>query len=221
MENERSQYADVFNHDAQACGYDKEVQDESNPVRHGYIKTLSRVAAAVNSIHNANILELGSGTGNLTTLFKGFSQVVCVDISAKMHEQAKEKLGRNTKVEYVRADILEFCSAVKKVDVIASSYALHHLTANEKVVLLKSLSKAINHGGAIVIGDLMFKDETSREATLKEFTSMGNLDLVNEIKAEFYWDASQAVALLRDLGFEVGCEQTGTLSWVLVAKSQA
>lgn len=54
------------------------------------------------------VLDLGCGTGNLTVLLAGrvgaAGRVWAVDISPAMLERAREKLGDNPRVEWVRAD---------------------------------------------------------------------------------------------------------------------
>jgi hypothetical protein len=43
----RSKYADYFNHDADAAGYDQDVQNERDPIRAGYRAVLRWVADKV------------------------------------------------------------------------------------------------------------------------------------------------------------------------------
>ncbi len=64
----RSRFADTFNHDADAPGYDKDVSNEVDPIRAGYTALLDWTARSARIDQRHDVLELGAGTGNLTRL---------------------------------------------------------------------------------------------------------------------------------------------------------
>ena len=88
----KSQHGDYFNHDDQADGYDADVLDEGNPIRAGYREVLSWVPEISAVAKGESVLDLGCGTGNLSLLLPPFGRLVCVDISEKMLERARQKL---------------------------------------------------------------------------------------------------------------------------------
>jgi SAM-dependent methyltransferase len=90
----RSRHADRFNHDEDAPEYDLDVRNEEDPIRAGYAELLEWVAREASIGPDARVLELGSGTGNLTALLPPARELLCVDISGAMTHLAREKLAR-------------------------------------------------------------------------------------------------------------------------------
>ena len=85
----KSQHSEKFNHDDQAHLYDEEVKNIIDPVREGYSKTLDEIIRFAKINEELEILELGSGTGNLTTKIEKCKNIVCVDLSEKMNNESK------------------------------------------------------------------------------------------------------------------------------------
>src|SRR5262249_12409660 len=131
----RSRHSDTFNHDADAPGYDADVVDESQPIRAGYGALLDWIARSADVAPSHHVLELGAGTGNLTARLPPAARLVAVDVSAEMLAIAKRKIPRP--VEWVLDDLLGyFDGRVDRFDRFVSTYAIHHLVADEKVELL-------------------------------------------------------------------------------------
>jgi putative AdoMet-dependent methyltransferase len=209
----RSRHVDRFNHDAEADGYDAHVADESNPVRDGYDATLDWVVERAAVGRDDTVVDLGTGTGNLAARLGPSAHLVCVDVSTGMLEIAKRKLPRTT--EFVEADLLEFVDRAPECDAVVSTYAIHHLTANEKIALLDGLFARLRPGGRIAIGDLMVADRGS-VAGLRE--ALAHPDVEEMFADEFPWFVDDGRRYLEALGFEdVRAEQTGVLSWGLSA----
>jgi putative AdoMet-dependent methyltransferase len=213
----RSQYVDEFNHDDWAAGYDKDVQNETNPIRAGYGDLLGWVAKRINESAARTVVDLGSGTGNLISLISEPVAIIAVDTSSKMHEVARAKLlGRS--IEYVKDDILAFVTEkLEPCNAITSTYALHHLTPEEKQICLKAMASKLNPGGQIVIGDLMFENEASMNEVVETFVERGQTHIVRDIQDEFFWDIERDCNVLTACGLTVSTEQFSDLSWVFVA----
>ena len=209
----RSRHVDRFNHDAEADGYDVDVADESNPVRDGYDATLDWVIEHAAVGRDDTVIDLGTGTGNLAARLGPHARLVCVDVSTGMLAVAKTKLPRAT--EYVEADLLEFVDRAPECDAVVSTYAIHHLAADEKIALLDGLFLRLRPGGRIAIGDLMVADR-SAVAGLRE--TLAHADVEEMFADEFPWFVDDGRRYLEALGFDgVRAEQTGVLSWGLSA----
>jgi ubiquinone/menaquinone biosynthesis C-methylase UbiE len=209
----RSRHVDRFNHDAEVAGYDADVADESNPVRDGYAATLDWVIARAAAGRDDVVVDLGTGTGNLSARLGPVGRLVCVDVSTGMLSVAREKLPPET--EYVEADLLEFVDAAPSCNVVISTYAIHHLTAGEKIVLLDGLFRSLRAGGRIAIGDLMV---ASADAVTDLRARLSHPDVDEMFADEFPWFVDDARRDLARIGFtRVRAEQTGVLSWVLTA----
>ena len=104
----QSQYGHVYNHDPWAHNYDRNVQNEDDPIRTGYEATLNCVIEQAKIQPADCVLELGSGTGNLTVRIPECRQITCVDLSEKMTTQARAKLAGRTNIHFVQADVLAY-----------------------------------------------------------------------------------------------------------------
>ena len=126
-------------------GYDDHVADESNPVRNGYAATLDWVIEHAAVGRDDVVVDLGTGTGNLAVRLGPVGRLVCVDVSTGMLAVARQAA---PETEYVEADLLEFVDRAPECDVVISTYAIHHLIAEEKVALLEGSSVACAPAGS-------------------------------------------------------------------------
>ncbi len=214
-----SRHVGRFNHDRQAERYDQDVADEDHPVRDGYAAALAWVANEVSRTDGA-ILELGTGTGNLTRRLASGRQLTCVDISAAMLEQAKRKLsGRAQQPQFVVQDLLGFFATnTMRYGVVVSTFAVHHLEQDEKQNLFSKIREVLHRPGVAVFADLMFAGGPAREQFLQQCRQFGRQSLAAEIEDEFYWDIDAQSRALGDLGFNVETQCFGPLIWGLVAR---
>lgn len=218
----RSKYVDKFNHDDDAPYYDEDVLIETHPIRAGYSELLDWVAAKVQARVPGRVLELGSGTGNLTIRLPHVKELTCVDISTQMQRIAQDKLTASPHISYVAADILEFFDQLdNKFDAVVSTYTIHHLTAAEKQLLFEKIEHALAVGGLALFGDLMFENREKRATYLANCRRSGQEQLAQDIEDEFFWDVEQSLHQLQALGFAVQAQQFSALSWGLAAHKPA
>ena len=62
----RSSHVDIYNHDEDAATYDQDVLRSEDPIREGYTQVLDWVVQNAAITEDSAVVELGSGTGNLT-----------------------------------------------------------------------------------------------------------------------------------------------------------
>lgn len=207
----RSRFADAAVHDAQAARYDSLVRNEAHPIRAGYGACLDWVAARVEPLDA--VLDLGTGTGNLALRLPP-CRLVCVDLSTGMTRLARAKLPHD--VTFVQADLLAYFDAPRgPFDAVVSTYALHHLTDDEKGVLLDRVRSALAPLGRAVFGDLMFENAAERERLLAKYAAEPTV--ADAIREEFPWDLATAVPQLKRLGFAVETVRFSELSWGVAA----
>jgi ubiquinone/menaquinone biosynthesis C-methylase UbiE len=104
-------------------------------------------------------VDLGAGTGFVTTALAPLvSSVLAVDISASMSASLAERAARDglANVSAEVHDLREFQLPPASVDLVVSSYALHHLADPDKRALVARAARWLRPGGRLVIADMMF-----------------------------------------------------------------
>lgn len=212
----RSQYADHFNHDEEAEGYDQEVSNEQDPIRAGYQQLLHWVLQTAQITPTSRVLDLGTGTGNLAQLIPDCQHLDCVDISAKMLDLARPKLGHLSSVRFIQADLLEAFELdldLGGYDAVISTYGIHHLTEPEKSLLFERIWDCLHPGGRVVFGDLMLTTATQADSKAQEYGEAGHPEVAEGIREEFFWQIDTAQVQLQGLGFQVQVRPFSDLSW--------
>ena len=120
-------------------------------------------------------LDLGVGTGVFSKLLLEKypnSEVVAVDGAASMLELAEIRLGElGQRVEWVLSDFKAMPAMATKpetFDVVISSYALHHLDAQEKLDVLKSAVRAMKPAGWFLNADIVVAEASDVERRIQE-----------------------------------------------------
>lgn len=146
--------------DLWADGYDKTVQvsEESGVYPFaGYRAILNAIFKEVMGKENARVLDIGFGTGVLTSkLYDHGHQIDGIDFSSQMIALAQPKMPDANLVEWDITNGLPEDIQAKKYDYIVSTYALHHLTDNEKGQFIQMLLPMLKEEGKILIGDIAF-----------------------------------------------------------------
>jgi len=210
----RSIHADTFNHDEEADGYDEDVTHEENPIRAGYGATLDWVVGRAAVGPEDEVADLGIGTANLAVRIPPCRRLVGVDVSAQMLGLAEAKLQRGD-VELVHTDLLEFLDKPATFDAIVSTYAIHHLEADEKAALIERAAARLAPGGRLAVGDLMAASRTAVDGVKARLQHPDADALFAE---EFPWFVDETIGLLAGAGFTgVAAEQFSDLSWGVAA----
>lgn len=214
-----SEFVEQFNHDQVADAYDEDVKDESIPTREAYAQVMSWIASKVLDYPSPQVLDLGSGTGNIADAIEAtnsgqVSGYNFVDASQQMSKIALSKFEQDQRVNVHHSDLLGFFEDnSQSFDVIVSGYAIHHLTEPEKFLLFDEMAKALKPGGKIIIADLMFYDEGGMTAFEDKMNETGHGALLDITRREFFWDIPVAVKRLEELGFKVDLKQFSSVSW--------
>jgi ubiquinone/menaquinone biosynthesis C-methylase UbiE len=120
-------------------------------------------------------LDLGVGTGVFSKqLLERYpnSTVVAIDGASSMLELAKSRLlGLSERVEWALYDFRAMPTGLirpETFDVVISSYALHHLSAQEKLAVLIPVVRAIKPGGWFLNADLVVAEAPDIEQRIQE-----------------------------------------------------
>jgi tRNA (cmo5U34)-methyltransferase len=110
---------------------------------------------ARSKISNPKILDLGAGTGLLTSyLFYHYPEAhfTLLDLSEEMLNIAKERFSHASNFRYVVADYLKH-DFQDLFDLVVSSLSIHHLEHKDKNLLYSKIYEHLNPGGVFLNAD--------------------------------------------------------------------
>lgn len=154
--------------DLWADAYDKSVglsdYDNTYPFA-GYKEILNQIYNEVLSIETKKVLDIGFGTGTLTSrLYEKGMEIYGQDFSKEMFDIAKEKMPKAKLYFKDFSHGLDEALLTNKYDAIIATYSLHHLVDEDKIDFIKSLLPLLNNRGKILIGDVAFRTRDELEA---------------------------------------------------------
>lgn len=160
--------------DLWADGYDKAVglsdEDGSYPFA-GYRAVLNAIYQDIRGDENTrSVLDMGIGTGTLAArLCHDGYEVTGVDFSPRMLEIARERTeGKARLLAHDFHDGFPSALADERFDRIVCTYALHHLTDEEKPAFLRALVDHLTEGGRVLIGDVAFPTRAELETCRRQ-----------------------------------------------------
>lgn len=218
MKEIRGKWQDRWDFNEQAKDYDNHIKREGHVfnVHEGYDEGLQAVVEKVKLGSCSVVADIGIGTGNLGAKFLPNHKVIGVDQSEKMLKKCKEK---HPTIETRNGHFLALPLLDQSVDAIVSSYALHHLPDEEKLLALKEMKRVLKPNGQIGIVDLMFQDEIHRKNVLNQFRKAGNQIAVDSIEDEYYANQSLLVEWLKQNGYKVEAIQINRILGLIYAYS--
>lgn len=147
--------------DLWANDYDRTVQlsEENNEYPFaGYKDILNLIFNEAMQKEKSAVLDIGFGTGVLAAkLYEHGHSVDGIDFSQEMIAIAQEKMPAARLLQWDITNGLPETIAGSSYDSIISTYALHHLTDEEKTVFIETLLAQLKPDGKIYIGDIAFR----------------------------------------------------------------
>ncbi len=125
----------------------------------GLVQVTAAVLDAADVTPETQVLDLGCGTGQISLpLAARGARVLAVNVSPAMVRQMESEAGRAgvTTLEGLAMPIEELSLPEASVDLIVSSYALHHLRDADKARLVSAAFRWLRPGGQLMIADMMF-----------------------------------------------------------------
>ena len=122
----------------------------------GEINRLRRqIAEAIPA--NANVLDVGCGTGELITLLtQHAAQVTAIDKDPEMVRTARERVaGENTEVKVTRNTALEIDRLFKEneFDAVVLSLVMSELTTDERAWVVDQCTRILKPNGLLIVAD--------------------------------------------------------------------
>ena len=124
--------------------------------RDGRWRTL---AVQASEPHDAVVLDLGAGTGDLGAEFRrqGARSVMGLDVSAAMLVRAEQKFGRE-KIDWLQGDALHLPFADETFDVVASAFVMRNLP--DLAGSFEVMARVLKPGGRLIGLDITHPPET-------------------------------------------------------------
>lgn len=209
----KNSWKDKWDFDGWADVYDNFVHHDRSELNmyENYDKILDTVyQKAIESLNkDAEVLEIGVGTGNLAHKFlDGNIKIIGIDQSRKMLDKTKEKY---PELKVRIGEFLKIPFNDKKFDVIVSTYAFHHLNDDEKAVAAKEMLRVLKEDGKIVIDDLMFDSKKSEEDIRKTLTK----EQTAEVDDEFFSHIDYLEDVFKKLGKTIKKTQIDMINWII------
>jgi ubiquinone/menaquinone biosynthesis C-methylase UbiE len=125
----------------------------------GLEKVTAAVLAAASLKPGDQVVDLGCGTGQLSLpLAERGARVLAIDVSSAMvrrlEANARERAIPN--VEVLAIPIENLSLPAGSVDLVVSSYALHHLRDADKGRVVSAACQWLRPGGTLLVADMMF-----------------------------------------------------------------
>lgn len=156
----------------------------------GYRKILRFIFQTVTETPNAAVLDIGFGTGTLTSrLYECGCSVYGQDFSSKMVALASAKMPNAHLYQGDFSKGLVEPLQSHSYDYIIATYSLHHLTDAQKSAFLSVLHDRLKENGKIIIGDVASETrknlEQCRENAGDEWDGDEIYFVVEELRRDF------------------------------------
>lgn len=213
----RNTWSDRWNYDRRAVTHDDRVSgsEDGFSIYRDYAETLERMVQMIGPREGEYGLDLGTGTGNLAGRFlrKG-NRMAAVDQSKEMLKQCQRKFpALTTKL----GNLLSVPFLDHQFDFLVTSFALHHLTDEQKVVALAEMKRVLKPHGRICIADLMFADNQKRLNHLKQLQCDGKTEQLRLLSEFHFTELSQFIPLLEEHGYLTKHQQINELLHIVYA----
>ncbi|WP_299525042.1 class I SAM-dependent methyltransferase [uncultured Methanobrevibacter sp.] len=164
---------------------------------------------------NPKVLDLGAGTGILSQFLLNKypnAEITLIDLADKMLNEAKKRFEGNDNVYFVCDDYLnhEFDT---KFDIVISSLSIHHLTGDDKKLLIEKYVDLLNDGGNFVNADQVLNPfpEVEEYFKVKLDEHKGDIsdEAYEEAKLRRTYDKPSSVDFQVDCLKNAGCQYIG------------
>lgn len=132
---------------------------------------LQQLVNMVNLNHGNTVLDVGTGTGVLLPYLLqaiGNGNIIAVDFSEKMLEQAQSKYRQNQNITFIASDILELNLHLESLDAITCLNFYPHLHNHKEEFLLKMLPLLKKEGTLTIFHDISRKQVNSIHSESKQ-----------------------------------------------------
>lgn len=131
---------------------DAQLWEDMRPCAAEYVSACRRKVLAFLPDRGERILDAGSGPIQYPEYFEysqGFAKRVCVDLSQRALDEAREKLG--DRGEYVRASLLDLPFPAGHFDAAVSLHTIYHIDRDRQEDAVRELIRVLRLGAKAVV----------------------------------------------------------------------
>lgn len=202
-------------HDNQAGNYDRNLINRKisgfDYIRENYFSIHDRVIELLNIKKTDRILDIGIGTGLLEEKINKKCEITGIDISKKMLDELRKK---SLSIELKTGSFLKIPYPDSVFDSVLSCFAFHHLSGKEKKAALIEIERVIKKNGKLIIADFMYENLTKRKKLSDKFVKEGRLDMIDEMKEEYFTNISWLKNQIKTGFHMIKYEQLSVISWI-------
>lgn len=195
--------------------YDQTVAGEDPEYREVF-KSYDSILEETAKQARGTVLEFGTGTGNLTQKLIDRKLIVFgIEPSQNMRRIALEKIPG---LAISDGDFLDFPDPGQPIDTIISTFAFHHLTADEKDRAVKKYHAFLADHGRIVFADTLFDSELEKRRIRHWANEKGYFHLLKDLQTEYYPLRSELHQIFRRHHFVPYFKQLNQFAWLIIAE---
>ncbi len=213
-----SDYKFNFLFDSWADAYDQTVYAQSgeyHEVFSNYQGILEQTVIEIAKESGSTVLDIGSGTGNLSYIAKlADYNVIGIDPNKKMLEIAR---GKFPDIEFVEGGFLNIPQVNSSIDAIISSYAFHHLSDEDKKLAALFFSTKLKPNGKVIIADTIYSCDNDKIDLIHDSLANNYTSLAEDLETEFYTTQKVLTDIFTYAGFDVSFRQMNKFVWIMTA----
>jgi cysteine synthase A len=207
-----------FLFDSWSDSYDRTVYEdrgEYHEVFEGYHSILDTIADGIKKEANSVILDIGSGTGNLSSAARKLGyQVIGLEPNTKMRSISLKKY---PEIPVLEGGFLNIPVEDNSLDAIISSYAFHHLTNDDKADAANIFFKKLKPDGKIIFADTIYENPEIKDVLLADSIEKQYHSLAEDLKTEYYTTQEVLTDIFKEAGFSVTYQRMNKFVWILTA----
>jgi ubiquinone/menaquinone biosynthesis C-methylase UbiE len=132
--------------------------DSYVPMLPQYRHLVNEIVEQIEANQNSKILDVGVGTGfSAISIFKKHkSRMFGIDVSEEMLKKCRRNI-QDLNVEFIlkKENATDLSFEDNYFDYAVSSFTLHHLEDNKKLVALKEIFRVLKKDGKIILGEVL------------------------------------------------------------------
>lgn len=219
LRDRRNHWRDRWNYDTLAPSFDDMVVRSDHSLKFNtyanYLETLALIYQWIDAQNGEHGIDVGTGTGNLAGRF--LESGICMSGIDQSREMLKQCRNKYPEMETKLGNMLTIPYMDAQFDFVTSSFALHHLTDEQKRIGLSEMMRILKPHGRICIADLMFENEQAREDYIQKLIYQGQDSKLVAIQDKYFSNLSWLLQWFDEHGYVTKHRQINDLLHIVYA----